>query len=97
MKFNKLTIVASAAAMSLGLAACDGANENAMEDAGEQNAEMVNEEAEAMEDAGQITDAQEDAITDQAEDQADAMEEQGEAMDEGEVVDTTETTEADPM
>ena len=82
MKFNKLTIVASAAALSLGVAACDGPNENAMEDAGEQQAEVVNEQAEAMEDAGQITDAQEDAMTDAAEDKADAMEEQGEAMDE---------------
>ena len=42
----------------------------------------MNEQAEAMEDAGQITGAQEDAITDAAEDKADAMEEQGEAMDE---------------
>ena len=81
MKFNKLTLVASAAALSLGVAACDGPNENAMEDAGEQQAEVVNEQAEAMEDAGQITDAQEDAITDAAEDKADAMEEAGEAAD----------------
>jgi hypothetical protein len=72
-----------AAALSFGLVACDGANENAMEDAGEQQAEAVNEQAEAMEDAGQITDAQEDAMTDNAEDRADAMEETGEAMDDG--------------
>ena len=72
-----------AAALSFGVVACDGPKENAMEDAGEQNAEAVNEQAEAMEDAGQISDAQEDAMTDQAEDKADAMEKQGEAMDEG--------------
>lgn len=72
-----------AAALSFGLVACDGPKENAMEDAGEQQAEAVNEQAEAMEDAGQITDAQEDAITDQAEDKADAMEEAGEAADQG--------------
>lgn len=72
-----------AAALSFGLVACDGANENAMEDAGEQQAEAVNEQAEAMEGAGQITDAQEDAMTDNAEDRADAMEETGEAMDDG--------------
>lgn len=77
----KTTVLASFAALAL--TACEGANENAMEDAGEQNAEVVNEQAEAMEDAGQISDAQEDAITDQAEDRADAMEAQGEAMDEG--------------
>lgn len=70
-----------AAALSFGVVACDGPKENAMEDAGEQNAEVVNEQAEAMEDAGQITDAQEDAITDKAEDKADAMEETGENMD----------------
>jgi len=80
---KKLIALSAVAALGLGLAACDGPNENAMEDAGEQQAEVVNEQAEAMEDAGQISDAQEDAMTDQAEDKADAMEEQGEAMDEG--------------
>ena len=81
MKFTKASLVVSAAALNLGLAACDGPNENAMEDAGEQQAEAVNERVDAMEDAGTISDAQSDAITDQAEDKADAMEEQGEAMD----------------
>ena len=82
MKFTKTALVASAAALSLGLAACDGPNENAMEDAGEQQAEAINEQVDAMEDAGTMTDEQSDAITDAAEDKADAMEEQGEAMDE---------------
>ncbi|MBX7501424.1 hypothetical protein K3181_08220 [Qipengyuania sp. YG27] len=82
MKFTKAMLVASTAALSLGLAACDGPNENAMEDAGEQQAEAVNEQVDAMEDAGTISDAESDAITEQAEDKADAMEEQGEAMDE---------------
>lgn len=71
-----------AAALSFGVVACEGPKENAMEDAGESQAEAVNEQAEAMEDAGQISDAQEDAITDQAEDRADAMEAQGDAADE---------------
>ena len=84
MKFNKTALIVSAAAMSLGLAACDGANENAMEDAGEQQAEEVNDMADQMEAEGEITSDQEDAMVDQAEDQADAMEEQGEAMDEAE-------------
>lgn len=75
---------AVAVALTLGLAACDGPQENAMEDAGEENAEVVNDQAEAMEDAGQLTDAEQEAMTDQAEDTADAMEEQGEAMDEAE-------------
>ena len=79
---KKIIAIASAAVLGLGVAACDGPNENAMEDAGEQNAEMVNEQADAMEDAGTMTDEQSDAVTEAAEDQADAMEEQGEAMDE---------------
>ncbi len=72
-----------AAVLSFGLVACDGPQENAMEDAGEQQAEAVNEQAEAMEDADMMTDGQADAVTDRAEDKADAMEEQGEAMDDG--------------
>ena len=80
---KKIVAIASAAVLGLGVAACDGPNENAMEDAGEQQAEAINEEVDAMEDAGTMTDEQSDAITEQAEDQADAMEEQGEAMDEG--------------
>ena len=41
MKFTKATLVASAAAMSLGLAACDSAAENeAMEENGEQMEEL---------------------------------------------------------
>ena len=92
---KKILAFATAAALGLGLAACDGPNENAMEDAGEQNAEVVDDQADAMEDADMITDAQEDAMVDQAEDQADAMEEQGEAMDEGAAAPVaTETTPA---
>ena len=83
MKFtSKHTAFFAAAALGLSLAACEGPNENAMEDAGEQNAEMVDDKADAMEDAGQITDTQEDAMVDNAEDKADAMEAKGEAIDE---------------
>ena len=88
---KKIIAIASAAVLGLGVAACDGPNENAMEDAGEQQAEAINEEVDAMEDAGTMTDEQSDAITEQAEDTADAMEEQGEAMDEGKTTDTAET------
>lgn len=80
----KKIVFASVAALGLTVAACDGPAENAMEDAGEQNAEAVNEQVDAMEDAGTMTDEQSDAITDQAEDKADAMEEQGEAIDNAE-------------
>lgn len=78
---SKTMLILSAAGLSLGLAACDGPKENAMEDAGEQNAEAVNNQAESMEASGQISDQQEDAMTKQAEDKADTMEEQGEAAD----------------
>jgi len=85
MKFTiKHTATVMIAALGLSVAACEGPNENAMEDAGEQNAEVVADQAEDMEDAGQITDAQEDAMVDTAEDKASAMEAQGEAMDEAE-------------
>lgn len=84
MKFTaKTTATLAVAVLGLSLAACDGPKENAMEDAGEANAEAVADKADAMEDAGQITDAQEDAMVDKAEDKADAMEKQGEAMDNG--------------
>lgn len=87
---NKFSI-AAVAALGLTIAACDGPKENAAEDAGEQNAEVVNEQAEAAEDAGQITDAQEDAITDAAEDKADAMEQAGEAADQADGTTTDPT------
>lgn len=84
MKFTaKHTATMITAALALSLAACDGANEEAMEEQGDAMVEGTEAEAEAMEDAGQITDAQEDAMVDNAEAEADAMEETGEAMDEG--------------
>lgn len=83
MKFTaKHTATLITAALGLSLAACEGPNENAAEDAGEQNAEVVEEKADAMEDAGQITDTQEDAMVNSAEATADAMEAKGEATDE---------------
>lgn len=81
------------AALSLGVVACEGPKENAMEDTGEAQAEATNDAAEAAADAGQITDAQADNITDKAEDKADAMEKQGEAMDAG----ATPTATTTPM
>jgi hypothetical protein len=80
-KVFKSAILVSVAAAGLSLAACDGPRENAAEDAGEQNAEAVTDQAEAAADAGQITDEQAQAATDQAEANADAMEKQGEAAD----------------
>ena len=88
---KKIIAISSALALGLTVAACDGPKENAMEDAGEQNAEVVNEQAEAMEDAGQITDAQAEAMTDAAEDKADAMEETGEAADQADGTTTDPT------
>lgn len=78
---KKLITLSSALALGMTVAACDGPKENAAEDVGEQQAEMVNDQAEAAEAAGTMTDEQADAMTDQAEDRADAMEEAGEAAD----------------
>lgn len=81
----KKSFLIPAAILSLGLAACDGPAENAYEDVGEQAAESVNEQAEALEEAEVITDEQEDAVTEAAEERADTMEEIGEEIDHNEV------------
>lgn len=79
---KKIIAISSALALGLSVAACsDGPKENAAEATGEAMAEDVNATAEAMEDAGQITDAQEDAMTASAEATADAMEKAGENAD----------------
>ncbi len=71
MKFNKTVLVASAAIMSLGLAACDTAAENEAEDDIEQMEENRDEAINNMEDEGVITDDTADAM----DDNTDAMEE----------------------
>jgi hypothetical protein len=78
---KKLLMIGTALAFGLTVAACDGPKENAAEDAGEQQAEVVNEQAESAADAGQISDQQAADATSQAEATADAMEEKGEAAD----------------
>jgi hypothetical protein len=78
---KSILTVGSALVLALGVAACDGPKENAAEDAGEQQAEVVNSQAESAADAGQITDAQADQATSAAEAKADNMEKQGEAAD----------------
>ncbi|MXO48818.1 hypothetical protein GRI69_11175 [Erythrobacter vulgaris] len=70
MKFTKATLVASAAALSLGLAACDSPTE----EAAEEQAEGMEAEADAMEDAGTITDEQADAMEAEADNVEDAAE-----------------------
>ena len=70
MKFTKATLVASAAALSLGLAACD----SPAEEAAEEEAEAMEDQADAMEDAGQITDEQADAMEAEADNIEDAAE-----------------------
>lgn len=78
---KKVLTIGSALVLGLGVAACDGPKENAAEDKGEQQAEVVNSQAESAADAGKITDEQADQATSQAEAKADAMEKQGEAED----------------
>ena len=59
---KKIIAIASTAALGLALAACDSPAENAMEDQAEAIDEQAEAEADAMEDAGMITDEQADAI-----------------------------------
>ncbi len=83
MKFtSKHTAFFAAAALGLSLAACEGPNEEAMEEQGDAMVEGVEAEAEVMEDTGEITDGQEDAMVDGAEAEAEMMEAEGEAVDE---------------
>ncbi|MCA0909865.1 hypothetical protein [Qipengyuania gaetbuli] len=79
MKFNKAAIVASAAALSLGLAACDSPTE----EAAEEQAEAIEDQADAMEDAGAITDEQADAMEAEADNIEDAAEGDTDALTEG--------------
>ncbi|MBX7539522.1 hypothetical protein [Qipengyuania sphaerica] len=79
MKFTKATLVASAAALSLGLAACD----SPAEEAAEEEAEAMEAQADDMEDAGMISDEEADAMEAQADDIEDAAEGDTDAMTEG--------------
>ena len=75
----KTAMVASVAAMGLGLAACD----SPQEEAAEEQAEAIEDQADAMEDAGAITDEEADAMEAQADDIEDAAEGDTDAMTEG--------------
>jgi hypothetical protein len=79
MNFTKATLVASAAALSLGLAACD----SPAEEAAEEQAEAMEDQADDLEDAGAITDEEADAMEAQADDIEDAAEGDTDAMTEG--------------
>ena len=79
MKFTKTALVASAAAMSLGLAACDGPQEEAMEDQAEATETAMENEADAMEEAGMEAEA--DAMNEAADEAEDNMEEAADEMD----------------
>ena len=72
---KKILAFASAAVLGLGLAACDGPTEEAMEDNAEAQETALDNQAEAMEDAG-APEAEVEAM----EDTADAVEDEGEAM-----------------
>ncbi|RKF22538.1 hypothetical protein D6851_04790 [Altericroceibacterium spongiae] len=80
---KKIAMFAAAAAMGLGLAACDSAAENNMED----QADAVEDQADATADAmteGDVSEATEekaDAIEDAGEAKADAMEDAADDMD----------------
>ena len=75
MKFNKATLVATAAAMSLGLAACDSAAENEAEENIEEMEDARDNQVDAMEEAGEITEDQADVMDESMEEQADEIDE----------------------
>ena len=81
MKFNKTMLVASAAALSLGVAACDSAAENEAEDNIEQMEDTRDAQVNDMEASGQITDEQADAMDDQTDAMEENMEEQADDID----------------
>lgn len=82
MKFTKATIIASAAVMSLGLAACDSAAENEAEETIEEMEDARDNQVDAMEEAGEITEDQADAIDDQTDAMEESMEERADEIDE---------------
>ena len=86
MRMTK-TFAAATAALSLGLVACDGPNEEAMEDRGEAMETQLETQADIVDDQGM--DEQADALNEQADDVEDAMEAQadtvGEEMDGNEI------------
>ena len=82
MKFNKATLVATAAAMSLGLAACDSAAENEAEAKIAEMEDARDNQVDAMEEAGEITEDQADVMDDQTDAMEESMEEQADEIDE---------------
>ncbi|MXP15419.1 hypothetical protein GRI44_11725 [Altererythrobacter confluentis] len=76
----KAAMVSSVAAMSLGLAACDSAAENQMEDEATAIDEAAEAQADNMEAAG-ASEAAVEAVEEQGEETKDAMEEQADNMD----------------
>ena len=81
MKFTKATLVASAAALSLGLAACDSPAENEMEAEAETMEDNRDAMVNDMEATGEITDEQADAMDDQTDAMEESMEEEADSMD----------------
>ena len=65
---KKLVALASVTALGLALAACDSPSE----EAAEENAEVIEGQADALEDAGAITDEQADAMEAEADNIEDA-------------------------
>ena len=78
---KKIVAFASAAALGLGVAACDSAAENEMEDQAEEMEDAADAEIDSMEDSGAITDDQADAMEDAVDEDAEAMEEAADEMD----------------
>ncbi|RIV83843.1 hypothetical protein [Aurantiacibacter zhengii] len=78
---KKIIAFASAAALGLGLAACDSAAENQAEDNIEEMEDSRDAQVNEMEAEGVITDEQADAMDDQTDAMEENMEEQADEID----------------
>ena len=79
MKIIKTSAIA--AVLTLGLAACDGPQENAMEDRAEEMEDNRDAMVNDMEASGQISDETADAMDDQTDAMEESMEETADDMD----------------
>ena len=73
--------LASVAALGLSIAACDSAAENAAEDDIEEMEDARDNQVDAMEEAGAITEDQADAMDDQTDAMEESMEEEADTID----------------
>ena len=79
---KKIIAFASAAVLGLSVAACDSAAENAVEEDIEEMEDARDNQVDAMEEGGMITEDQADVMDDQTDAMEESMEEQADEIDE---------------